>query len=493
MNRRRTIALSCMALAAAVLSAPTAHAYVASGFTWSSLPVQYEVNTSSSTELGRDTTLSVVEASYASWAEPSCSGFRAMFAGETTSSWRSGDRTNTLLWIYDPGSRPRELGGSSTIGVTLSIFSGSEAIDGDILFNGIDHDWTTSPTRGGQVDAQSIITHETGHQLGLNHSPFMSATMYAAYLGGTGSRSLSEDDITGVCDLYPSGVAPECSSDAECGAGRVCRGGRCQDAPPPGSGGVGDPCSMPEDCAGDTFCVGPPDGGDPFCTRMCAGDCPSGWSCQTVGFSGGGMADICLPGAGPTPGTGAFGDPCESNQDCSTNICVSDGSSAFCTQLCTDATGCPSGGMCVPLMSGGGACVPGSTPPPPTPPTPPPTPPTPPPPGDGGVTPPPPPADTGPRLPGMIGDACDAPTACASGHCGRYSGETFCTSLCAEATPCTSGYSCSSGICVPDRLLEDDGGCGCRVAGAKQTNAGWATGILLALAACVAAWRARRR
>lgn len=485
------------ALASTVGLASAAHAYVASGYTWSRLPVTYEVNTSSSTELGRDTTLAAVQASYASWEAPACTGFRAMFSGETTGTWNGGDGRNTLIWIYDASRRPRELGSTSTIGVTLSIFSGRDAIDGDILFNGMDHQWTTSPARFGQVDAQSIITHETGHQLGLNHSPLMSATMYAAYLGGTGSRSLDTDDINGVCALYPSGVAPECSSDAMCGAGRVCRGGSCQAAPMPGTGGVGDPCESNDDCAGDTFCVGSPDGSS-FCTQQCTGaDCPTGWACMRVSFTSGDTADICLPGAGPTPGTGAFGEPCDDNTACSSNICVSDGSTAFCSQLCNDDSGCPSGAMCVGLMSGGGACVPGSSPPPPPPPPPPGdggvTPP--PPPGDGGVTPPPPPADTGPTLPGMLGEACESNERCATGHCATYRGESFCTSLCASATPCTTGFTCESagdvGVCVPDRLVDNDGG-GCSAAEGR-TGGGAAGAFALLLAAVSVALASRRR
>ena len=43
----------------------------------------------------------------------------------------------------------------------------------------------------GQVDAQSIITHEVGHQLRPDHSPYQDATMYAAYLLGATARGRS--------------------------------------------------------------------------------------------------------------------------------------------------------------------------------------------------------------------------------------------------------------------------------------------------------------
>jgi hypothetical protein len=254
-----------------------AQAFVPIGFRWR-LPVPYEVNTGSSQELGRQTTLDVVNASYANWSAPVCSGYISQFRGETNGLWNSSDRMNTLVWFYDAAQRPRELGGRATIGVTLSVFSGNDAIDGDILFNGIDHSWTTNAVRNGQVDAVSIITHETGHQLGLNHTPTQSATMYAAYLGGNGAASLDLDDIAGVCNLYPSGAELECADDGDCPNGQRCLGGSCVDAAQ-GAGAIGDPCNgQTGACDDGLFCVRGADG-DPFCTRQCGGGCPEGWDC----------------------------------------------------------------------------------------------------------------------------------------------------------------------------------------------------------------------
>ena len=65
------------------------------GFSWIR-PVPYEVNTSSSQELGRDTTLEVVSASYAVWRDPSCSDFQYTYEGETQGDYRTGDQINTV-------------------------------------------------------------------------------------------------------------------------------------------------------------------------------------------------------------------------------------------------------------------------------------------------------------------------------------------------------------------------------------------------------------
>lgn len=330
-------------------------AFELTGFQWNRT-VPYEVNVESSQELGRETTLDVVANSYASWRAPSCSDFAYSYEGETSDDYQTGDQINTLVWRYNGSSFPRELGGASTIGVTLSSAYGGRAIDGDIVFNGIDHTWVIGANRYGEVDAQSIITHEIGHQLGLDHSPYQSATMYAAYLGGNGSASLSNDDISGVCNLYPSGAQASCSDDGDCPGSEVCTGGSCVAGEEQGNGGIGDSCGQNNMCEEGLFCV-VDQRGNAFCTRECGGGCPMGWSCQQVNF-GRQRASICLEDEDDEVGTGEFGDPCNGGYNCGSGFCVSDGDDSFCSQSCRDDADCPDGARCDPLSNGGGACVP---------------------------------------------------------------------------------------------------------------------------------------
>jgi uncharacterized protein (TIGR03382 family) len=343
-----------------VVTTTAALAFVPSGFRWR-LPVPYQVNTASSQELGRDATLASINASYANWMNPQCSGFSAEFRGETNSSYRVGDGMNTLIWFYNPNERPREIGGQATIGVTLSLFSGNNASDGDILFNGIDHRWTTNAVNRGQVDAISIITHETGHQLGLNHSPFQSATMYAAYLGGNGAASLDADDINGVCDLYPSGAQAECQADDDCPQGQRCLGGACVDQEQAGGGAIGDPCGQNVGCGDGMFCARD-QSGNSFCTRECGGGCPAGWICQPVQINNR-QANICLPGdEEPNEPGRAYGEACQNSAQCASGFCIGNESGAFCSQACSGPQDCPPGSDCFQVQGGGGACVPGDDP-----------------------------------------------------------------------------------------------------------------------------------
>jgi MYXO-CTERM domain-containing protein len=79
------------------------------------------------------------------------------------------------------------------------------------------------------IDLQNTLTHEAGHFLGLAHpcetnqgncTPEMAATtMYPATTpGDLEKRSLSPDDIAGVCDVYPSGGGCGCGSGGAPGA-----------------------------------------------------------------------------------------------------------------------------------------------------------------------------------------------------------------------------------------------------------------------------------
>ena len=53
----------------------------------------------------------------------------------------------------------------------------------------------------GAYDLQAILTHETGHFLGLAHATEATSVMYAFYRQG--AIDLTEDDAAGLCSIYP--------------------------------------------------------------------------------------------------------------------------------------------------------------------------------------------------------------------------------------------------------------------------------------------------
>ncbi|MCA9668600.1 MAG: S1 family peptidase [Myxococcales bacterium] len=194
----------------------------------------------------------------------------------------------------------------------------------------------------------------------------------AKKLGETCTDSL--DCETFICVAVP-GKGNRCSQDCSttqqnCPTGYTCAattngGGLCIEGspsnpppplPPPPPPTVkkprGDPCEKSEDCqtnlcanlsASTRICVDE-------CDTTQPASCPKGYAC--VGVSGQATKGICL--AQPP---GKLGERCESKADCESNICASDGTASFCTELCDPSTGCPAGWSCVAAGSTQYACA----------------------------------------------------------------------------------------------------------------------------------------
>jgi MYXO-CTERM domain-containing protein len=90
--------------------------------------------------------------------------------------------------------------------VTYNVNTG-EIFDAEVEINSADNPITVGDDSV-QFDLDSIITHESGHFLGLAHSCDLEATMFVSYkLGDTSLRSLEADDIAGICSIYPPGTS----------------------------------------------------------------------------------------------------------------------------------------------------------------------------------------------------------------------------------------------------------------------------------------------
>jgi uncharacterized protein (TIGR03382 family) len=105
---------------------------------------------------------------------------------------------------------------------TTSLSSTGQIEDSDTEFNDAPHSsgpayvftavdglacTSATDTNCVRIDVQNTMTHEAGHTLGLDHPPdHPEATMYAtAPVGQTSKRILAQDDIDGICSIYPKG------------------------------------------------------------------------------------------------------------------------------------------------------------------------------------------------------------------------------------------------------------------------------------------------
>lgn len=105
------------------------------------------------------------------------------------------DAANATGWFVDP----------SFVAVTPILVDGAGRIlDADVIFNARDWSFATdgSPAR---FDVQAVATHELGHLLGLDHTPWIEASLYPFVSSGdVAARSLSADERNGLRALYPA-------------------------------------------------------------------------------------------------------------------------------------------------------------------------------------------------------------------------------------------------------------------------------------------------
>lgn len=131
-------------------------------------------------------------------------------------------------WDDDPGKL-------AVTTVTYNKNTG-EIYDADMALNSAL--WQFTADGSGGIDLLSVLTHETGHFLGLAHSPEPGATMDQTYSppGVQDLRTLSDDDREGICAIYPPGeIAEGCDATPRHGFSTLCaddQPGPVPDEPP---------------------------------------------------------------------------------------------------------------------------------------------------------------------------------------------------------------------------------------------------------------------
>ena len=131
------------------------------------------------------------------------------YEGRSDNSENAADQCN-LVWFDGEWADDTGLVAKAFTGVQADEF----IVTADIAINTADYDWVLDGTGDG-LDLQSVLTHELGHTLGLDHSEDALATMYGT--GGPGEthkRSLRTDDIEAILALYPRSGEVACSSVA---------------------------------------------------------------------------------------------------------------------------------------------------------------------------------------------------------------------------------------------------------------------------------------
>jgi hypothetical protein len=181
---------------------------------WAPACISFSVQQDGSTmcEIPWWTLHSAVGNAYFNWTHADCGGGRIpslqvflrspVFCSQV--QYNTGaNQPNASIWMFRDQNWSHQRSALALTTVTYATTTG-EIYDADIELNSDENDITVGDEWIG-FDLQSIVQHESGHTLGLDHSPsLLDATMFPDYSQGEiKKRSLSGDDATGICAVYP--------------------------------------------------------------------------------------------------------------------------------------------------------------------------------------------------------------------------------------------------------------------------------------------------
>ena len=152
----------------------------------------------------------VIDAAFRTWSSANCgAGKHPTFTGVSQGQVAAGaveyieGGSNTNLFVFRDDMWLATAPGSALALTTVSYdWHTGRIYDADVEVNGTASN-ITNGRPGDGADLPSIITHEVGHFLGLDHSLKPTATMFINYTPGVGNlRALDADDVAGICALY---------------------------------------------------------------------------------------------------------------------------------------------------------------------------------------------------------------------------------------------------------------------------------------------------
>jgi hypothetical protein len=203
---------------------------------WRNACVGFDVQQGASRQVSYDQAVQAMTAAFAKWKGATCPTINGAsnisidvrYLGPVACD-RVEYNTNTSVpnanvIIFRDDSWPHD-DPNNTLALTTVTYNPTtgELYDADMEINTAQHNFTLSdPVPPDGFDFASAVTHESGHFLGLAHTPDDHATMFARYTqGATTMRNLAADDVSGICSVYlpdgthatSTGPTPEAACD----------------------------------------------------------------------------------------------------------------------------------------------------------------------------------------------------------------------------------------------------------------------------------------
>jgi hypothetical protein len=207
----------------------------------------------------------VAERSFVTWSELDCADGVSTIAFSELSDVAcheaeynsGGTNANTIIfqdykWKYTSAD--------NTLAKTTVTFDADtgEILDADIEVNHANNHFTINDDVV-DYDLESVLTHEIGHFIGIDHTPDFTATMYAGYEPGTiEQRTLEADDVLAACEIYPPSRQVTCDPTPRGGLGDQCGGASAptDEVPAPGCSLAGGVATGPSGAAVGPFSLG---------------------------------------------------------------------------------------------------------------------------------------------------------------------------------------------------------------------------------------------
>ena len=196
---------------------------------WPGLCVGFSIQKDGTEHLAKNDVRAAIQAGFIAWSDVDCGGAPATIAFSELAEVAchraeyntSGQNANLVLFQDTKWSYQGEGNSVAKTTVTFDNDTG-EILDADIELNHAYNEFSIGDDAV-VYDLAAIVTHEVGHVIGLDHSPWFDATMNASYEPGqTSQRDLDVDDIDGVCAAYPPERSVTCDPTPHNGLGQAC-------------------------------------------------------------------------------------------------------------------------------------------------------------------------------------------------------------------------------------------------------------------------------